>query len=449
MNLIRSLLGRRQFLIAFLSSALTLILGRFTRAFDLLFQKSIAEASEKPGTGERKPLKGIVVYYSATGSTGKIAGAIYRGMKTVMECDVAPLKKIDPKEMVNYDVIAIGSPNWFHREPANVRLFIYNMPHMAGKLCLLFNSHGASPRGYFYSLSQPMRKKGFTIIGWKDWYGDATHVLHMPQPYTTHGHPDEIDLMEAEAFGRQMAENSIRIYAGEKDLIPEIPTGPDADQTWIAQIRASGVSSSGISEEGPIPIIDTIKCIYPRCTACEDNCVVNAIDLSVIAPATQVSGSPIFIQGCINCAHPICERACSYDAISYEQLKTEHVIDMERCTYPKCTLCVDYCPMDSINFSQNPPVFQNNCEGCDLCYCICPEDAIDIPNVLEAHIKGKSAQNRNMPFGDEIEEAIASGKFRPLISFDEIGWDNIVYMNQNAPRVLLNEENYPYNVKNL
>ena len=99
MNLLRSLLGRRQFLIAFVSSTLTLIFGRVAGAFDLIFQTSAARALEKPGRDEEKPLRGIVVYYSATGNTAQVANAIYKGMESVIDCDVVPIKKMNPRHL--------------------------------------------------------------------------------------------------------------------------------------------------------------------------------------------------------------------------------------------------------------------------------------------------------------------------------------------------------------
>jgi menaquinone-dependent protoporphyrinogen IX oxidase len=57
-------------------------------------------------------MKVIIVYYSATGSTAKIAKAMHRGMKEVIECDIAPLKKADHQSLPQYDVIALGAPIW-------------------------------------------------------------------------------------------------------------------------------------------------------------------------------------------------------------------------------------------------------------------------------------------------------------------------------------------------
>jgi len=64
-----------------------------------------------------KKLKGVVVYYTGCGTPGQYADAIYRGMKSVISCDVANIKKIDPKKLGKYDVVAIGSPNWYMRTP--------------------------------------------------------------------------------------------------------------------------------------------------------------------------------------------------------------------------------------------------------------------------------------------------------------------------------------------
>lgn len=493
MSFFKSILRRRQFLTVSLTSAATLALSKVSR----IFIPFSAAASDKPQVPSTKKLKGIVVYYSATGSTGKIAGAIYRGMNSIIDCDVAPLKKIDPQRMAKYDVVAIGGPIWYYRETANLRLFIYKMPLMEDKPCILFCTHGTQPSGFFNSLMQPVRKKQFTVIGWNDWYGGASHVLHMPSPYVTDGHPDEIDLKEAEVFGREMAEHARRIYAGERNLIPDIPSGPDVDPLWEKSAMSGGggmpgpmaddgtVTAAGSPQgmvapggpsgggrdgaQGPgaesgergggapagmidtsneIPKIDMTKCVYPRCTSCTDNCVANAIDFSRAVPAAFLSESPILVEGCVHCSQPMCERACAYDAITYRQMKTKHVYDMKKCIYPKCTLCIDNCPMESIDFS-NPqqPVVHNNCEGCDLCWCICPYDAISIPNIAETHaILANSETKWDSPFLANLNEAEKTGRFRRLVPIDKVGWGNIVYKNPNAPRVVLHEENYPYHV---
>jgi len=523
MGLFDSLMERRRFLIASVASIGALGFGKFAKILGPLS----AKGSEGQGASGKKNLRGIVVYYSATGSTGKVADAIYRGMKSEIKCDVAPIKKIDPMEMAKYDVIAIGGPIWYFRETANLRLFVTKMPNMSGKLCIPFCTHGTNPDGFFFSLNQVLKKKALTVIGWDDWYGGCSHVLHQPSPYFTDGHPDDIDLQEAEAFGRDMAKRAQRIYAGEKELIPELPTGSDAESLWIPQgfggggggmgnampgggsgggmpgagVRggqmpiAAGAAAGGTAAVGGapgdmagggreggagggpgggtasgtpaggagdaprgrpgkpdadtmIPSIDIRKCVYPRCRSCMDMCLVDAINLSMITTADFVEGSSLVVkEACFHCSHPLCEKACSYDAITFDNgAKTEHVFDMNKCTYPKCTLCIDECPMDSIVFTHDPPYsvhVKRNCEGCDVCWCVCPENAISIPNIATTHALLKPS-GPDDGFFAALNAAEKAGKFRRLVPLDEIGWDNIVYKNPNAPRVVLKRENYPY-----
>ncbi len=396
-------------------------------------------------------MKGIVIYYSATGNTAQIAQAIYKGMSTELEvCDIASIRKANPADMAKYDLIVVGGPIWYYRETANLRDFIYNMPDMSGKLCVPFCTHGCGPEGFLFSLSTAIRRKGMTIIGWNDWYGSVYQVLHMPKPYMTDGHPDEIDLKEAEAFGRDMALRARRVAAGEKDLIPKVGTGADRDPLWsVFKFEEKHVPEQG---KGPVqpdasmpekpkfkPVravrkFDMNKCTYPACTKCIDNCPINSIDFSV--------DPPVIKDNCINCA--LCDKMCPASAIEVNaeamMQRTQHRINMDKCTYPKCTLCVDYCPMQSIDFSVIPPVFKKNCEGDDLCWVICPNDAIEITNISTTHEPMTMTSLDDHPFLNMIAEAEAKGKFRRLVPLDKVGVNNIIWKNPNAPRFTIDHE---------
>jgi hypothetical protein len=99
---------------------------------------------------------------------------------------------------------------------------------VGGKHAFFFCTHGSGTRGwnFFPTAYQRARKSGLVIIGTGDWYGDC-YLLHMPEPYPTAGHPDDIDLREAEAFGREMVMRSWKITAGETSLIPPEPKAPE------------------------------------------------------------------------------------------------------------------------------------------------------------------------------------------------------------------------------
>jgi Fe-S-cluster-containing hydrogenase component 2/flavodoxin len=390
-------------------------------------------------------VKGIVVYYSATGNTAKVAKAIHRGMKEGVECDIAPLKAADPRTMVQYDLIALGAPIWYFREPANVRLFIYALPNLNGKFCVPFCTHGASPSGFFWSMVPMLKKRGLTIIGYSSWYGSVYQVLHAPKPYLTDGHPDEIALREAEHFGREMAERAQRIAAGDTNLIPKLPKGPEADPLWqsheVFRPFPPPPPAPGEPMRSPPPLrgspakrtVNMEKCTHPTCTLCVDTCPVNAIDFS--------KQPVVFRKSCLNCA--LCDKMCPQLAIEVDaetlQHRTQRRINTEKCTYPTCTLCVDHCPMDSIDFSVIPPAIKRNCEGDDLCWVLCPQGAIEITNLESTHARLVMTKD-NHPFVELLAEAEAKGRFRRLVPLDRVGWDNPVYKNPNHPHVVIEEE---------
>jgi ferredoxin len=101
--------------------------------------------------------------------------------------------------------------------------------------------------------------------------------------------------------------------------------------------------------------------------------------------------------------------------------------------------------MLSMDFTRNPPHVKRNSEGCDVCWCVCPEDAVSIPNIEGTHALLKPTGPEDGFFA-ALNAAEKSGRFRRLVSMEEIGWDNIVMDNPNAPRVVLKPENYPHEI---
>ncbi len=112
------------------------------------------------------------------------------------------------------------------------------------------------------------------------------------------------------------------------------------------------------------------------------------------------------------------------------QSSIEFKVNPEKCRYPKCTLCIDNCPMGSIDFSESPPFFRIDCEHCWLCEQTCPTGAIEIdwPPFHEAHL----------PMIPPLEESLkvfeARGKFRRLVPLEDIGWDTF-FWQQPRPRL--------------
>lgn len=246
-------------------------------------------------------MKSVVIYFSQTGNTEKVAKAIHVGMKRVTnKCDLLTIKDANPHRLNEYDLIGLGSPV-FGVEPANFRIFINNLRYIGGKHAFAFCTHGTHGELFFPRVVPMLKRKGLIVIGTRDWYGSIS-ITCMPRPYPTDGHPDEIDLREAEDFGQDMVEKSQKITAGEIELIPPTPRRPSTERKELdptmSKIRYADLLK--FHEE---------KCAYPKCKLCMENCPLDAIDLTITPP--------LIANPCEDCG--FCAKICPTGALDDEE----------------------------------------------------------------------------------------------------------------------------------
>jgi flavodoxin/ferredoxin len=320
-------------------------------------------------------MKSIVIYFSQTGNTKKLAEAVRAGISESGDmCDIARLQDIDTADLAPYNLIGLGAPVWHRREPANVMNFIeYTMKSIDGRHGFAFCTHGLLPGRFLARVVPAMTQQGLTVIGWKNWYCSVT-MPEKPKPYFTDGHPDEIDLEEAREFGREMAERDRRIYAGENDLIPTLPRGREYDALYPG--RGSNWQLKKTKRSGWEPEAERL----------------------------EQTGL----------------RSFNFN------------FDKERCLYPKCTLCIDNCPTSSIDMSASPPVIRKRCDHCWYCEQICPRGAIEvdwdsITGIIDEHVAPG--------FIELAEEAVKAGRFRRLVPPEEVGWKTYWHTVKKPPRL--------------
>jgi flavodoxin/NAD-dependent dihydropyrimidine dehydrogenase PreA subunit len=245
-------------------------------------------------------LKTAIVYYSLTGNTEKITEAIQFGIKQITgQCDIIKIKEANPKGLYDYDLIGFGAPVYGGKEPINVAAFIKDIRFLGGKQAFVYSTHCTMLFNFFPSIMPKLIEKGLTIIGIGDWFGSHFTPPTSESPYMTDGHPDEIEMKEAEAFGREIVERSKRIAAGETNLIPVVPpmkTPPEMKGT------PHGTFAQLVKFEKE-------KCLYPACRLCMDNCPMDGFDLTV--------NPPIVAQPCLNCG--FCEQICPTGAINAKE----------------------------------------------------------------------------------------------------------------------------------
>ncbi|SCP98523.1 EFR1 family ferrodoxin [Anaerobium acetethylicum] len=309
-------------------------------------------------------MKVLIIYFSQSGNTKKIAHSIAEGARGAAEVvDIKSIKHVNYEMMQDYDLIGLGSPVW-KADPPNIRRFYENAPDQKGKHIFSFATHGTMPGFYFPVVLPNLKKAGFTVIGSARWYGNVV-MPGMPEPYYTAGHPDEQDCEEAKEFGKEMVLRSRRISAGETGLIPPMPKNDiDPDQAVA---------------------------------------IVNML-------------------------------------LEYGNPQGKIIRDPEKCIYPKCSCCMDYCTMDYIDLSCTPQKFGSEgccCDDnheCAWCFMICPTGAIRLdPDVYE-HIKPSIGVRKTL-FEKILNEAEEKGDFRRHVPADEVGF--------NTPYVIAHQK-HPY-----
>jgi flavodoxin/NAD-dependent dihydropyrimidine dehydrogenase PreA subunit len=324
-------------------------------------------------------VKILIIYFSLTGSTKKIAQAIFTGIRSQgEECHIVKLKEANCDELAGYDLIGLGSPVHFY-EPANVTNFIKRLPNLAGKHTFLFYTHATRPEAFLPSIMEALQPKDMCIIGAGHWYG-SFNDQQFPKPYLTDGHPDEIDLQEAEEFGREMVNRSRRIHLGERNLIPILPMGREMGMKMALEVQKIATNN-------------------------------------LQAPET------------LNFKHGDKQQP---------RFKTQAKFNVQKCEYPKCRLCVDNCPMGGIDLSASPPKFAEPCMNCFFCEKICPTGAIEADFEAAAQIFCWRTKHILAPV---LAKAEAEGRFRRLIPLDKVGWDTPYYkVYSQHPRYIIPED---------
>jgi flavodoxin/NAD-dependent dihydropyrimidine dehydrogenase PreA subunit len=242
----------------------------------------------------------LLIYFSQTGGTETIANKIRDGiLENSNNCDIIKIKKAKDKDLNKYDLIGIGTPTFYYREPINVKNFIQKMEKSEGKHCFLFCTHGSVIGNTFYYMEEELNKRGYLVVGTFDSYS-ASSIQFYPEVMHTVNHPDDIELREASDFGKNICDVSLRIENGELTLIPKFNLIEDT--WWVKQ--------------GKTLIPDFLRRIFPKfeineeectkCLTCQENCPTDAIDVEADPPEIQK-------EPCIFCGY--CEKACPEGAI--------------------------------------------------------------------------------------------------------------------------------------
>jgi len=88
-------------------------------------------------------MKVLVIYFSHTGNTEKIASAIYKEASQANDAVLKKLEDVDPDSLSAYDQIFIGSPIHAGSIAKEIKIFISKLPSSQGMKLAGFITHAA------------------------------------------------------------------------------------------------------------------------------------------------------------------------------------------------------------------------------------------------------------------------------------------------------------------
>jgi flavodoxin len=158
-------------------------------------------------------MKSLVVYYSETGNTKKVAEAIYEGIQ--QEREILDLGSV--KDLKGYDLIFFGFPVISGKMAKKAAEFLET--NSQGRRIALFCTQGAAKDSKFALGALEHAKKicsGATVSGTFNCRGEVVHkileaVSQKPEFHSwvesakdSTGHPDQSDLEQATEFAKEV-----------------------------------------------------------------------------------------------------------------------------------------------------------------------------------------------------------------------------------------------------
>ena len=154
--------------------------------------------------------KGIVIYYSRSGNTKKMAEMIAEAMNDgglMTQC--TSVSEVEVEELLEYDAIAIGSPTYYGQMAGPIKQFIDETVSLHGKLdgkvgaALTSSANvGGGNETTIMGITEAMLIAGFVVQG--DPQGDHYGPVSI-------GKPDERVQKQCRRRGRRIAELTVKL----------------------------------------------------------------------------------------------------------------------------------------------------------------------------------------------------------------------------------------------
>ena len=147
--------------------------------------------------------KVMIVYFSATGNTAKIAKA----MAPVLKAKLKKVQDVKPVEVAKYDLIGFGSGIYAMKPSPALLDFIDKMPCAKKRQkTFIFSTRGGGPAWLYHrALRKKLEEKGFEIAGEFSCKGHDTFWLFNWFGGLNKGKPGKEEIHDAKSFARLLS----------------------------------------------------------------------------------------------------------------------------------------------------------------------------------------------------------------------------------------------------
>lgn len=142
----------------------------------------------------------LILYYSRTGNTEKMAKAVAEGIKAVQEVEVELDYHVAAEELGNFDAIIIGTPTYHHEMTVDMKMLFEEAAvkniDLKGKIGAAFGSYGWSGEAPKLVIEIMKNKFGMQVA---------------EPPLLIRYTPDQTGLEKCREFGKKIAERLMQI----------------------------------------------------------------------------------------------------------------------------------------------------------------------------------------------------------------------------------------------
>lgn len=250
-------------------------------------------------------MKIMLIYFSATGNTKKIAGVIKERCEELgAEIDIWDITPLETRQknidISPYDALIFGFPVHSLRAPRVCREWLENLPGQGKKCATFFTYGGFWLEPVHYTTKQILDKQGFILVSSAQFLG--AHTYNRGGWKAMVNRPDSSDF----AFAREYAARTFLRFKGEDPGKIEgfpIPAFSDEEMDGFEQFR--------------------FKLLEHPPARGDDEC----------------------------CLCGLCEEACPTGAMNAES----GTADMEKCIV--CLRCMSVCPEDALHIKDLTPTW--------------------------------------------------------------------------------------------